>query len=813
MKLFDKGGAELVDLIVGDDSYRNRRVMGEDSITLKVQLFEHVEIPVGAYCMHQGETYTLLRPQNIRKNHTRSLEYTLILEAYAAKLGLYKFRDTTTGKLKFSFTGKPSDFMAMLLENLNQRESGWVLGTCIEASEKTISFNHNYCNEALKFIADAFETEFEISGKTLSLHRVEYGKESPLALSYGKGNGFRTGVRRENFENSHAIDILFVQGGTRNIDASKYGSTELLLPKNQSLTYEGRTYQTDESGLFVSRADKAVSFNVEDSLDCSHIYPSRVGQVSSVVVVNASKNFYDFIDATIPEELNYKDCLIAGEKMTVVFQSGMLTGKEFDCDYSHQDRKFQIVPQEIDGQAMPNDIFKPVMGDSYAIFGISLPEAYICNNSTQSGSSWEMFREAVRYLYENEDPRFSFTGELDPIWAKKKWLEIGSKIRLGGYVAFTDEQFQAEQVLIRIIGIKDYINSPYSPEIELSNVTIGGGFSNTIKKLETTQVVIEDKHRESIRFAKRGFREAQETTELLKDAFSNFNGSISPVTISTMQLLVGDESLQFRFVDVSDTSIEVNHHISFDAGTKILRAEAGVIQHMTIGVEQISTSHNRKVWLMEAYQSPYLDKPDTAYYLYAKVERDGNTGIFLLSEQPIKMEEFTGYYHLLVAVVNSEYQGDRSIAQLYGFSEILPGRITTKKIVSSDGKTYFDLQNNQIGGNIKFISTGGEYTDIDEKLTDVENNVTYKVEIVSTNGSAFRNDMIETTLIAIVYKGKEDITQTLPLTAFRWTRKSDDVDSDFLWNKAHSAFYSNVLVITSDDVEGRATFNCQVSID
>jgi hypothetical protein len=812
MKLFDKGGAEIVDLIVGDDSYRNRRVMGEDSITLKVQLFEHVEIPVGAYCQHQGETYTLLRPQNIRKNHTRSFEYTLIFEAFSAKLGLYKFRDTTSGKLKFSLTGKPSDFIAMLLENLNQRESGWILGSCIEGNEKTISFNHNYCNEALKFIADAFETEFEISGKTLSLRKVEYGKESPLALSYGKGNGFRTGVRRENFENSHSVDILFVQGGTRNIDASKYGSTELLLPKNQTLTYEGRTYQTDDSGLFVSRADKPVSFNVEDSLDCSHLYPSRIGEVSSVTVVNASKNFYDFTDSTIPDELNYKDCLIAGEKMTVIFQTGMLAGKEFDCDYSHTERKFQIIPQEIDGQVMPNDIFKPVMGDKYAIFGISLPESYICNNSDQSGASWDMFREAVRYLYQNEDPRFSFTGELDPIWAKKKWLEIGSKIRLGGYVAFTDEQFQEEPVLIRIVGIKDYINSPYSPEIELSNVTVGGGFSNTIKKLETTEVVIEERHQESIRYAKRGFREAQETTDLLKAAFTNFNGSISPVTISTMQLLVGDESLQFRFVDSNDNSIEVNHTVSFNPETKVLRAEFGVIQHMTIGVEQISTTHNRKVWFIEAYESPYLDTTDTAYYLYAKVERDGNTGVFLLSQHPVKMDEVTGYLHLLVAIVNSEYEGDRNIALLYGFSEILPGRITTKKIVSSDGKTYFDLQNNQIGGNIKFISTGGEYTDIDEKLTDVENNITYKVEIYSTNGNTFRNDLIDTTLIAMVYRGKEEITSILPNTAFRWVRQSDNPDSDTVWNQRYSTFHSHVLVINSEDVDGRAVFNCQVSI-
>ena len=52
---------------------------------------------------------------------------------------------------------------------------------------------------------------------------------------------------------------------------------------------------------------------------------------------------------------------------------------------------------------------------------------------------------------------------------------------------------------------------------------------------------------------------------------------------------------------------------------------------------------------------------------------------------------------------------------LYGFTEVLPGRITTDRIVSADGNTYFDLANGEIGGRILFrnSSTGEYFTLID----------------------------------------------------------------------------------------------------
>lgn len=721
MKIYNPSGVQIADLIVSDESYRYRAIMGENALTLTFSLPSFVEIPVGSYADFQSERYTLLKRQNFTKNNSSNFEYTLILDGAQKLLGKFKFRDSNTGKLKFSLTARPQEFLEMLVDNLNQRDNGWSVGAYTDQAEKVISFNHNYCDDALRQMAEAFNTEYEVVGKTISLKKIEYNKNNPLSLSYGFGNGFKSGIKRDNASDSKAIEILFVQGGDKNIDASKYGSQELLLPISKTISYDGdkfedeqgfnalnsRTYISDENGYYIKRSDKQLNSEIEDSIDLSNIYPKRVGTVSSVIVVNESKNFYDFTDNLIPLELDYKSCLIAGEKMTVIFQTGMLTGKEFDVAYIHASRKFQIVPQEIDGETMPSSIWAPAVGDEYAVFGIQMPAAYIENDSNKSGGSWDLFREAVKYLYNNEDDKFSFTGEIDEVWAASDWVNIGGKIKLGGYISFSDEQFQTSPVLIRITGIKDFINNPYYPQIELSNVTSGGGYGSMIKDIVNTPAVIDNAKQDVIRYAKRGFREAKETADMIQASLLNFSGAISPITVQTMQLLVGDESLQFDFVANSGSTTAIAHSETFNATTKQFVCDAGTLQHKTLGITSISSSHSAseyKWWYLPFFTSAVLSDSSKSYYVYAKVSKSSNSGVFILSESAIAIEQVAGFYHLLVGILNSENDGDRSYSAMYGYSELTPGRLIIKKVISPSGKTFFDLENEVIQGNLKFQS-------------------------------------------------------------------------------------------------------------
>ncbi len=90
-----------------------------------------------------------------------------------------------------------------------------------------------------------------------------------------------------------------------------------------------------------------------------------------------------------------------------------------------------------------------------------------------------------------------------------------------------------------------------------------------------------------------------------------------------------------------------------------------------------------------------------------------------------------------------------------------------------------------------------------------DKNVTHKVEIFSTGGLVFKNNIISTTLIARVYKGKEDITDQIDSNYFRWTRISDDPAGDEIWNDANYGG-SKQIVVTQDDVFARATFVCEI---
>ena len=710
-------GSEEIKLEVKDESYSYEAIMEECSLTLYFDYPGYLEIPVGSYCDLYGKRYFLKKDSSFKKNGERNFEYTLILETGIYDTMLWKVRNTLDRRIKFPYTAKPNEHLRLLVENLNRRGIGWKIGDCIEGTEKVINYSHTYIHDALNQLADMYETEWEITEetvngkqiKTIHLRKVEYNKENPLKLSYGKGHGFKVGVGRQFGE--IPPEIILVDTTDRNIDYSTYGAKNLLLPKDKTLVYEGRIYKTDVDGTCVMRADKELTTAKEDSLDCTAIYPSRVGTVSAVIEVNKENNFFDFVDKDIPEELNFEDCLIAGETMTVIFQTGMLTGKEFEVKYIHEAkdkkeaRRFEIVPQEIDGITMPEpEVWRPKVGDTYAVFGMQLPKAYICNDSTQTGASWEAFKEAAKYLYEHEDKKFTFTGTLDGIWAKKRWLEIGGKIVLGGYVNFSDTQFHPEGSLIRMIGIKHYVNNPYSPEIELSNEPIGTSVSSDLNKIETNEVTVIEKHKDALQFTKRRFRDAKETMSMLEDALLNFSGSVNPITVSTMQLLVGDESLQFRFVNSKTNPVQVSHNITFNTSTKILNAPAGILQHLTLGISSLSSSHKAdeyKYWDMAEYNSPALIDPEKKYYLYAKVGKENQAGTFLLSETAIKMELITGYYHLLTGVLNSEYEGSRSFVQLYGFTEILPGRVTTERILSPDGDTYFDLVKSEIGANIQ----------------------------------------------------------------------------------------------------------------
>ena len=707
--------ATYIEILPTDESYRYRSIMGEHTLTLYFSLSTYTDIPTGAWCEFANERYTLNQPAKIVKHNTRNFEYTLTMDSEGANLKNYKFRNPNDKTLKFPFTASPRYHVQILVDCLNMIDSGWQVGNCIEASEKLVSYNHNNCLEALEMIAKAFETEYEIIGKTIHLHKVEYLKNNPLPLQYGKGKGFKTGVSRTTEQSR--ITRLYVQGGDRNIDRSKYGNKELLLPKSQEYVYEGVTFLSDDKGLSIAiKNAQNNGFVNEQSLDLSHIYPKRKGTVSGFFAVDIDKHFYDIFDDSIPQALDFNAMQIKGEKMLIYFESGMLSGREFEVsNYNHAEKRFQLVPKEEDGVTMPNDIFRPNIGDEYSVYNMQMPNAYISDNATKSGASWEMMKEACKYLYENRADLFTFTGDLDGIYAKKHWANIGGRLKMGAYINFSDTEFQRTPVPIRIVGLKEYVNNPYSPQIELSNKVQGHSFAAEMRKLKNQEVYFGELNKRTQSLTKRSWRDAQETIKQIEAAFPEYTKSIVPATVQTMMALIGNKSTQFDFVVSKTNPIKAPHTLYFDKNTKQINAGSGWLKHFTLGTTDINPNRDTnsyKYWNIPAFVSGRLDDKSKTYYLYIKASKNDETAEFILSENKIDIEQEAGFYHFLYATVNSEYEGERGIAKLNGFTEITGGQIKTDKITSGNGEQYIHLFDDHIEIKANLKITDGNKTEI-----------------------------------------------------------------------------------------------------
>ena len=739
-----------------DDSYHLSELQGKDVCEIKLEMAQYVNFPLGAYIYWRGEKYTLDTPAIVEKNGAAKLEYTLTFQGTVATLSKYITRHIVDGvlqdaKVKFSITAYPHEILQLIVDNLNYRDSGWTAGTCEPTDTVVLSFTQTTIKDALSQLATETECEYEVEGKTISIKKkVEYYKSSPLALQYGKGNGLRPGVGRKNSGDSNPMEVLFVQGGERNINSATYGSQTVLLPAGMpTIGFDGehfsdedgyneenaRTYKASEDRMSISRADKGLTHATEAAATFDDVYPHREGTITSIV--EEKENIIDFADTAIPDTLDYKALTAAGQSLTVVFNSGMLCGKEFEVNYIASTKTFQLINTTIDGVNMPNEVWRPAVGDRYVVLNMYMPDEFLCDAENKAGAEWELFREAVKYMFDNEDNKFDFSGKLDSIYAHNNWENIGGKIKVGSYVKFTDPQFEADGVLLRIQSVKEGINDPYAPELTLSNKQSSASIASKIVNIEKeTPYKIELAKKEAQNYAARSYAQVRETTAMLQEQFAalgNFDESISPLSVQTMQLIAGDESLQFEFIDSTTDPTVITPVISCTGGRLNIAYSNTTevpfyLRHRTLGQTTMSTATAERTyltWEVYNWESGDLD-PEKPYYVYAHCPHDTTTqATFKVSDTAIAMDADADAYTLLLGFLNTaaDADADRTFAQMYGYTEILPSRITTDKIVSADGKTYFDLVNGEIGGNIKFTATADNTSVIN---SIINNNTTVK---------------------------------------------------------------------------------------
>ena len=403
-----------------DSSSRwTEEVGAEFVVTVNFTTWEFFVLSVGDYVEISGKRFSIRKEYRPKKTDTQKYTYNISFYGREHDMQDLLFCRLNQGEddleSVFAYDGTPMEMLEKLVANMNRNTDGvtWRAGQAVTGDRKTINFNGLFCWDAAGEIAGAWETEWWLDGEYLNIGKCEHGER--VTLGYMKG--LKTGLTQN--ENSNSIKWftrLIPVGSTKNIDPSKYGYTHLQLPSRDK--YIDLNTQL---GLKEHREEAAF----ED------IFPHRLGTVSSVRSEEQTNTdgeeytVYYIKDKDLP--FNPDKYMIGGEVIHITFESGDLSGREFESNWHNGTQEFEIINTYPDENTqIPGGNIIPQAGDTYILTNIRMPDEYY-------PIAEEQYKQAVdSFLTEYSKDISIYSGDTDYIHVDKNSvpLSLGQRVRL-----------------------------------------------------------------------------------------------------------------------------------------------------------------------------------------------------------------------------------------------------------------------------------------------------------------------------------------------------------------------------------------------
>ena len=457
-----------------DSSSRwTEEVGAEFVVTVNFTTWEFFVLSVGDYVEISGKRFSIKKEYRPKKTDTQKYTYNISFYGREHDMQDLLFCRLNQGEddleSVFAYDGTPMEMLEKLVANMNRNTDGvtWRAGQAVTGDRKTINFNGLFCWDAAGEIAGAWETEWWLDGEYLNIGKCEHGER--VTLGYMKG--LKTGLTQN--ENSNSIKWftrLIPVGSTKNIDPSKYGHTHLQLPSRDK--YIDLNTQL---GLKEHREEAAFQ----------DIFPHRLGTVSSVrSEEQANKDgkkytVYYVKDKDLP--FNPDEYMIGGEVIHITFESGDLSGREFECNWHNDTQEFEIINTYPDENTqIPGGNIIPNVGDTYILTNIRMPDEYY-------PIAEEQYKQAVdSFLTEYSKDISIYSGDTDYIHVDKNSvpLSLGQRVRL------EDAQyFEAGYLDTRITRIERKLGNLSEASIDCSSAVSTSWKSSvdsTLNNLEYT---------------------------------------------------------------------------------------------------------------------------------------------------------------------------------------------------------------------------------------------------------------------------------------------------------------------------------------
>lgn len=714
-----------------------RSIIQDDYLDLTVESVKPMEFHLEDKIEVDGRDYFLNLNPKAKKNNSRNFVYDLRFEGIGYLLRKIKLfnRDSQNRKTDFNFplTTDLEGFLQLIINNANHYSNKWILCSDIPSvGTKTITFSNQNCLSALQDVATEFDIEFDFekSGNKYVLEIGDLGHNLTFAFEYGKGKGLYS-LTRQRLNQTEVVTRLYGFGSEENLP-NDYRNF------SQKLRMPDRDYVENQELIDI--------FGFVEDIHESDIKPEFEGRVSDVIDVGEDKVEFSSNDMDFnlkSSDSNGTDYLIEGQTALIHFNSGRLAGYDFEInDYNHSGRKFIINKYEDNrGLKIPdNGAFEMQEDDRFTILNIRMPESYI----TEAEEKLE--REVEKEYEKISKNNIKYKLDVDPFYMRNKI------VRLGDTATVKDDDLNIDSE-IRIVKLDyDVLEDKYTFDLaDTYEVSLVKEIVNDIHKVEKG---VNENRAEVRRSYLRGYKQLEELQESIFDPDGYLDPErIRPLSIETNMLSVGAKSQRFNLEEVVFTP-------NYQGDKNKVHISDGTLVHFTIDDSNIAE------WEMSSHSETSLSSSDT-YYIYARCNKSGNTGNWLVTTDQLDYDGQSGYWTFLVALIYKPYEDTRLIDILYGATWIQGNQITTGRIQSVDGGTYFDLDEGKFVGEFTFSSTG---KDIQETIEDIE----------TESGSDGKNSYIH----------------------FAWANNSDGTDNfsnTEPGNRTHIGVYSDFSESKSND--------------
>lgn len=394
-----------------------KELMGADKVVAVSVEDDPLSIQIDDYIVVNGTNYYILTAPKVQKVHSSKFRYTIefLSESYL----LYNKLIIDEGVTSFSYSGTAEDFLDLIVFNMQTLDVSWAKGDVSEAAEvKTLQFEDQSCRTALTQVAEAFDLEYSISGKVISLVD-ELGTTQAVTFQYGRGNGLYTITRRTIDE--HFGTIWYGYGGIQNLPADYRSGLGRLTFEDSPLAVNDDLYGHKEN---------VITF--ED------IFPRFTG------TVDTAPNETTITDASIDFDLNNQ--FIVSGSAEIVFKTGDLGGNAFIItSYDHGTKTVQFaVREEESGYLIPNGIVKASPGDEFTFVGIEMPESYI------TAAEAELESKVTEHAEKNSLPKVAYDLAINERFVRQQSLTNlilpGDRIRVTDIEINVDENLRIQSV-------------------------------------------------------------------------------------------------------------------------------------------------------------------------------------------------------------------------------------------------------------------------------------------------------------------------------------------------------------------------------